>query len=537
MMKVIYKQIIAITLILTGLSCADLTEVMITDTVADVQFSTPEGLEEALVGAYQPLRWYYGREPAMLMNCFGTDLFQEGQSYNSWWDSYGTGLNAATLLEPSGISLVWDPFYQGINYANTVVTRAEEIENIDPQFKNNKVAEARFLRAHYYFVLVQHYGPIHLTLEETRAVELEANRTPENEIYEAIINDLQFAIDNLPVKQEQFGRPTKFAAMNHLSKVYLTIKDWQKAADLAIQVIESGEYELLENYADVFDPYNQQHKEVIWAVQWGEDPETNDPGNELQRYFGPRQWLLPGLVGDDIFHVGIARFWPTDFVLTDLFGNDYRKEGLHIRNDTRYHVTFKEVWPYNDEPNIPAGRSLGDTAAWFTNDPIMQELTEEQIAQLPYTLIRIQDRNDVYSPTVQKHRYPYQRNHGRNYMYMRLGETYLIASEALMMMGQLEEAASYFNILRARAAYPGKEIPLIQPSDLDIDLILDERGRELAGELHRWPDLKRTDKLLERVRKYNPNGAPNIQEYHLLRPIPQTQIDRTKNEYPQNPGY
>src|SRR5690606_32258076 len=110
------------------------------------------------------------------------------------------------------------------------------------------------------------------------------------------------------------------------------------------------------------------------------------------------------------------------------------------------------------EPNIPAGRSLGDTAAWFTNDPIMQELTEEQIAQLPYTLIRIQDRNDVYSPTVQKHRYPYQRNHGRNYMYMRLGETYLIASEALMMMGQLEEAASYFNILRARAAYPGKEI-------------------------------------------------------------------------------
>src|SRR5690554_119359 len=537
MMKVIYKQIIAITLILTGLSCADLTEVMITDTVADVQFSTPEGLEEALVGAYQPLRWYYGREPAMLMNCFGTDLFQEGQSYNSWWDSYGTGLNAATLLEPSGISLVWDPFYQGINYANTVVTRAEEIENIDPQFKNNKVAEARFLRAHYYFVLVQHFGPVHLTLEETRQVELEAHRAPEAEIYAAIIADLNFAIENLPVQQSQYGRPTKDAAINHLAKVHLTIGNWEQASDLAIQVINGGRHRLLDNYADVFDPFNQRHEEVIWSIQWGNNSEVNNPGNELQRFFSPRQWTLQGLVGDDMYHVGIARFWPTDYALTELFGNDYRKDGLHIRNDSRYSVTFKEAWLYNDAPNLPVGKAIGDTAAWFTNDPIMQELSDQEVAQKPYRLIRIQDRNDVFSPTVQKHRYPFLRNNGRDYMYMRLGETYLIAAEALMMQGKTTEAAFYFNEVRKRAAFPGVEIPLITPGELNVDEILDERGRELAGELHRWPDLKRTGKLLERVRKYNPYGGPNIKEHHVLRPIPQSQIDRTKNEFPQNPGY
>lgn len=518
-------------------SCADLTEVMITDTVADVQFSTAEGLDEALIGAYQPLRWFYGREPGMLMTLFGTDLFQEGQSYNSWWDAYGPGLNASTVHAPSGDVLVWEHFYRGINYANTVIARSEDIPGLDQATKNKKIAEARFLRGHYYFVLVQHFGAVHLTLEETRKVELEAFRTPVDEIYSAIIADLDFAVSNLPENQSEFGRPTKYAAINHLAKVHLTIENWDKAADLAVQVIESGKYKLLDNYADVFDPFNQQHDEVIWSVQWGEDPEVNNPNNQLQRYFGPRQWLLPGLVGDDMFHVGIARFWPTDFVLTELFGNDYRNGGLHIRNDTRYNVTFKEAWLYNDGPKVPEGRSLGDTAAWFTNDPIMQELSEEEIAQLPYTLIRIEDRNDVFSPTVQKHRYPYKRNYGRDYMYMRLGETYLIAAEALMMQGKLEEAASYFNVLRERAAFPGVEIPLIQPDELSVDEILNERGRELAGELHRWTDLKRTNKLLERVRKYNPNGGPNIQEFHRLRPIPQSQIDRTKNEFPQNPGY
>ncbi|WP_084166295.1 RagB/SusD family nutrient uptake outer membrane protein [Anditalea andensis] len=518
-------------------SCVDLTENMITDTVADTQFSTAEGLDEALIGAYVPLRGFYGREPGMLMNLYGTDLFQEGQSYNSEWDTYGAGLNSSTVLSPSGDELVWEPFYKGINYVNTVISRAEDIPNLDQSLKVQKIAEAKFLRAHYYFVLVQHFGPLHLTLEETRKVELEAYRVPEAEVYEAIIADLTYAIEHLPSQQPQYGRPTQIAAVNHLAKVYLTIGNWEKAASLAIQVITSGRHRLLDQYKDVFDPFNQRHEEVIWAVQWGDNPEVNNPGNELQRYFAPRQWLLAGLIGDDMYHTGIARFWPTDYALTTLFGNDYRKEGLHIRNDTRYSVTFKEVWEYNDAPNLPQGKSIGDTAAWFTNDPIIQEVPDADVAKYPYRLVRIKDRNTVNSPTVQKHRYPYTRNNGRDYMYMRLAETYLIASEALMMQGKLDEAAFYFNEVRKRAAFPGMAIPLIRPEQLSIDEILDERGRELCGELHRWTDLKRTGKLIERVRKYNPYGGPNIQEHHLLRPIPQTQIDRTKNDFAQNPGY
>ncbi|MDR1370609.1 MAG: RagB/SusD family nutrient uptake outer membrane protein, partial [Dysgonamonadaceae bacterium] len=74
-----------------------------------------------------------------------------------------------------------------------------------------------------------------------------------------------------------------------------------------------------------------------------------------------------------------------------------------------------------------------------------------------------------------------------------------------------------------------------------VDFILDERGRELLGEYTRWLDLVRCEKLVEYVRKYNPDASPNIKEHHKLRPIPQTHIDRLNprgtNEEEQNPGY
>ena len=77
----------------------------------------------------------------------------------------------------------------------------------------------------------------------------------------------------------------------------------------------------------------------------------------------------------------------------------------------------------------------------------------------------------------------------------------------------------------------------ITAADVTLDLILDERGRELIGEGHRWMDLSRTNTLVERVRKYNPVGGLNIQDFHVVRPIPQDQIDRTVGGYQQNTGY
>jgi len=117
---------------------------------------------------------------------------------------------------------------------------------------------------------------------------------------------------------------------------------------------------------------------------------------------------------------------------------------------------------------------------------------------------------------------------------------YLIAAEAAWRQGKSTDAANYMNVLRTRAAKVGMEEEMkVAPGDIDLDFILDERARELMGEMHRWYDLKRTGTLLERVKKYKLDAAPNIKEMHLVRPIPQTQIDRVTNpgEFRQNNGY
>ncbi|HYJ37033.1 MAG TPA: RagB/SusD family nutrient uptake outer membrane protein, partial [Chitinophagaceae bacterium] len=128
----------------------------------------------------------------------------------------------------------------------------------------------------------------------------------------------------------------------------------------------------------------------------------------------------------------------------------------------------------------------------------------------------------------------------RDVFVMRLPEMYLIAAEAAFKVGKLDSAAYYVNIIRTRAALPGRVANMqVLPSQITLDFLLDERAREFAGEQSRWFDLKRTGKLLERVKAMNPDAANFIQAFHSVRPIPQAQIDAVtnKNEFTQNPGY
>jgi hypothetical protein len=121
---------------------------------------------------------------------------------------------------------------------------------------------------------------------------------------------------------------------------------------------------------------------------------------------------------------------------------------------------------------------------------------------------------------------------------MRLADAYLLRAEARLSQNTAAGAAEDINIIRMRAAVPGQEAASqITAADVNLDFLLDERARELVGEGHRWPDLVRTGKLVERTRLHNSGAAPNIQDYHAIRPIPQNQIDRALGGYPQNPGY
>jgi len=138
----------------------------------------------------------------------------------------------------------------------------------------------------------------------------------------------------------------------------------------------------------------------------------------------------------------------------------------------------------------------------------------------------------------------------RDAFVLRLSEIYLIASEGYMMAGQPAQAITRLNDLRTARAVSGQSNVLsaseeVQVTNKDINVILDERARELCGEQQRWFDLKRTGKLVERVKLYNGFGKNNVQDFHTLRPIPTTQLNAITNKtdgpdpdgFWQNPGY
>jgi hypothetical protein len=223
---------------------------------------------------------------------------------------------------------------------------------------------------------------------------------------------------------------------------------------------------------------------------------------------------------------------------------------LYSEDDARYEGSFTEAWYANTVPSsLPAGMNVGDTAVFCTRKEIPDAVEKTKKYQTAdRSKIYLADgtvKDNLRYPTLSKFMDPTRASlneaqSARDVFVIRLAEVYLIAAEASMQLANLPKAAEYINVLRTRAAKPGKTASmLIKPADVTLDFILDERARELAGEQLRWFDLKRTGKLVERIKKYNPDNAINVQEHHVLRPIPQTQLDAVVNkaEFRQNAGY
>lgn len=540
---------------LVFISCDVLDEEIVSGVTAETHYQTPEGFEDAVNASYAFLRSFYGAETGGEMTVMGTDIIQNGGHGGAhYMNNYDAEMNS----ESGEFNTVWSQFYQAINTTNAAVARAAEIEDLSEAEKNAKLGEVRFLRAHYYFILVQYFGPIHLTLEETVGVETEAERMPEDVIYAAIVDDLEFAINNLPATQSEFGRVTKPAAEHMLSLVLLTrgykdfaeSDDFSSAAALADNVINNYDHVLLEDFADVFDHDNEQHAEVIWSVQYTQDPLLNGDGNQSHLHYRPWYEVFSDGV-DRAIEPGYGRPWirfrPTQFGM-----ENYRPLDM----DSRYKKTFQDVWYYNNAEGTPEGAAVGDTAIWVTDQFLTQPDVDEIENRLPGVNLMTWNADNAGDPwfwdinmfpnlkKVDDFKRPGVNTPegSRDYIVYRLAETYLIAAEALFQDGRPGEAVEYVNAVRRRAAYPGMETQMeVTTNDIDIDFILDERGREFYGEQKRWFDLKRTGKLLERVKLYNTGftstASSNIQEHHMLRPIPASQRELSTTDYPQNPGY
>ena len=554
-MKNIYKKSLKIfslvAFMMVGQSCQDVLKETVISNIGNDYINTGKGFEDAVKAAYSSLRNYYGTQQGLTVTEYGTDLYATGA------DGGYKGFHFYDAqLQPTVdyLAVIWDETYRGINTCNAVIERAPKVTGVTDAVKKQRIAEVKFLRAHYYFLLFQQFGGVDLRLTETLTPTKVTSRASDADMYKAIIADLEAALPDLDskIRAAEYGRATKAAAEHLLSRVYLTkgnstskaTDDYAKAESYAASVIKNYGFKLLPDFASVFaQGAGEINDEVIFAVQYTSDPLTDGGGNNLHLLFGMQYDVQAGMVRDIVNGRPFKRLRPTKYCLETVFADRV--------NDSRYKKTFKDTWLSNnpgtftnvfDNSKKSVTFKAGDTTIFIPG----YEMSLAERTKKPYQVLVPSLYNEALFPTLQKFLDPLRPDRtyeagSRDFLCFRLADTYLMIAEAQLLQGKTKEATESINMVRRRAAFAGKSTAMeITQAQMNMEMIFEERGRELVGEQTRWMDLKRWGNLVDRVQKYNPQAAPNVKAIHLVRPIPQTQIDRTEggsSAFPQNPGY
>ncbi len=538
----------------TGQSCKDVLNEVVVSNIGNNYINTTAGFNDAVKSAYSSLRSFYGTERGLSMSEYGTDLYTTGADGSfKGFHFYDTQLIGTVSI----IQEVWDELYRGINTCNAIIDRAPAVTGLTDGIRKQRVAEAKFLRAHYYFILLQQFGGVDLRMTETIVPTKTTARASEADMYKAIIADLEATLPDLEnkAKAADYGRATKAASEQLLAKVYLTkatstakaADDYAKAETYAKNVIANYGFKLLPDFASVFTQgAGEINDEVVFAVQYTSDPLTNADGNSLHLYFGMQYDVQAGMQRDIFYGRPFKRLRPTTYLIETVF-----KDRV---NDSRYKKSFRDTWlsnfpgTYNtafDASKAKVTFKSGDTCIYIPGF----EMPLAERAKRPYQVLVPSAYNAALFPTLLKFFDPLRpdrtyTNGSRDYLAFRLAETHLMLAEAQIQQSKTAEATANINLIRRRAAFPGKETAMeVKAADVNMDLLMEERARELAGEQTRWMDLKRWGNLVARVQQYNPDAKANIKPIHNLRPIPQAQIDRSAKAadgspgFPQNPGY
>ncbi|UKM66467.1 RagB/SusD family nutrient uptake outer membrane protein [Flavobacteriaceae bacterium GSB9] len=532
-MKNLKTKIYVILLGLSIISCSDyLEEENLGNTTAENYYGTIEGYEGLVNASYATLRDVYAPTPYIF--CAGTDLFFAAHQ------EVPLGLAAYKTLTPgnSDVETLFSSLYQSIQITNMALHYSDKTEDFSEL--NTRIAELKAIRAYYYFLLVQNFGDSSIVTDLTTEPITHFDRNPASEVYQFIIDELTSAISTLPNTQAEFGRVTKRAAQHILAKAYLTRgyedygdgSDFATAASLADEAI--GGQGLNLPFADLFQYQNDNNEEILWSIQYSQSL-SGEVSHNWDYPWGP---LVTGS-NDGVNKKNTLH--PTEYLFT-----------LFDDNDTRFEGTFLNVktTPYSgwrlDPSNTPVqyyyprtDEQITNVDAWRAEDPDNRTDTTispidphwwDGLNQTDYPAIRKFDR--VQLPSIQ---------YTHDLYLARLGETYLIAAEAYLQSNNPGNALARVNTVRQRA---GADLV----GTVDLDFILDERARELAGEGFRWLDLKRTGKLMEYTKVRNPDiktlsdtgtdpflGTDG--NLKILRPIPLSAISLDSGDYPQNPGY
>ena len=549
------------------------------------------GVIGGITGVYSDLRNLWGTEGFLYYTNLGVDETLAGGGASNGGVAFATYKNYTNNVADvyNALGGVFNIAYQDINTLNGVLQYGPAAF-ADVPTRTAYLAQAKFLRAFYYFHMVQTFGavPLHTTFINTAT--LSDSRAPIADVYAQIIKDLTEASAELQNKPGDNGSPfaghaaTKATALYLLSKAYLTRgwssaaqpTDFQNALTTAQTLINTkGTYgvDLYQNYADAYTQANDvTNKEDLFAIEHSTDTKYGDftPGasggkiNGWAYFFRPNYPTVtanyPASTGASVMTRDLTNGRPFfrvrpnyDYVNNVAFADR--------TNDYRYWNTFQTTWIANTA-NVTTPRGAltvgADTAIWMPPaDPgEAKRASFKGIIFLSPSVAagatgsNANASNNTFFPSLKKFDDPNRPSvndpSSRPVVLFRFSEIYLIAAEAAFKLNDLTTAANMLNVLRTRAAFRTTNMPAdavakmqVSPGQVTLDFILDERTRELYGESLRWWDLTRTQSLVRRVKQYNTEAGPNIQDFMTLRPIPQTQINLVTQgpPFPQNPGF
>ncbi len=504
-MKNLKYYIVLIAIGLCFFTCkSDLLEENPTNVlVASQFFQTAADAEIALAGAYDALQSPDVYDFTGYAVHWGNKGVDELNTPN--WVAGGRKELHLYQITPNMIAVenIWAATYKGINVTNGVIDRVGQMSTdiLDEERKTSITAEARFIRAVFYFAAVRVWENIPLITSETINLDdLEVKQASTEEVYAQIIDDLTFAEETLEEGQGG-GRATKGAAAALLGKVYLqmtgTPLNQNDKFDLANQqfekVILSGTYSLQTAYSDVFDYENEDNSEILFAVKF--DGPGLDDGGRTGSFMGPNGAQENG------------GGWGTEYINTELATSYAEGDDRLCHNVAKHNVNNCDTNACEDE-------------ACLNNDPC---------GWRPWKWHKPKPNIFLYDSPM-------------DFIYLRYADILLSKAEAVnRISGPTAEAYDLVNQVTSRSNAPA----IAEGLDADgfADALLAERRLELCFEGHRKDDLIRFGKLDEIVRNVdetcwsssgNPGGDLQSHEYKL--PIPQREIDLNPSLV-QNEGY
>ena len=411
-------------------------------------------------------------------------------------------------------ALTWETLFVGVFRANQVIANVPTI-NMDETLKKRVVAEAKFLRALFYFNLTLYFGNPPLLLTPSQPTDVPPNATTA-EAYAQVARDLNEAIPDLPNSYtgDDLGRATKGAAYAMLGKTFLQQKQYQQAADAFAWLVTgpgSGIYRLTNTYRDNFIITRENNEESVFEIQFNEnltentdddvdESRVNNTGTSISQFYAP-----PGVGFSD----GGARRWVIDEFL--------QEQTVIGTRDPRLAASF--IYNFMDPAGPQATLVYGRTfASRFGSGP---------------------DANGVWFRKLLNDHWKNEEGFRspNNYRLIRFADVLLMYAESLNGLNRTADAYPHVNRVRQRAGLAS--LSVVKPSLNQIQFLTQlkhERITELAGEGWRFADLLRWGDLSSALATRDPDFTNFVVGKHELYPIPQRDIDLNPN-LRQNPKY